>query len=143
MDVVMASARRDDPSQVVDQTGADNVIGTRFVSQADLIALVLGLLVVGSTIGLLTARTPIARRAWGRWLVGFACASVVALAAGGHEYALLVPLAMLAGASAKLARPARSEQPDAANHRAARPLPPSTTVRRRPSPRSRTANIES
>jgi hypothetical protein len=119
---VLIGAGDSDTSPIVDSLGTDQVVSSTHIQQPDLLALVVGLLVVVSTLGLWIVRRETARRRIGWLLVVLAVASVLVLASGGHAYALLVPICLLVGAGSLLVR-------------VHRPKPRgSTAPRRRPSP---------
>ena len=136
VDVFTSSGRASDTTQIVDQLGNDSVVDTKYVSQPDLIALIVGVLVVGAV----GARWFLQGGVWWprlrRLLVALGLASVVVLAVGGHLYAMLVPVCVLVGAGADLIerRPSERDEPTVAP----RPRPrPSQVAARRPSPSPR------
>ena len=105
--------------------------------QLDLFALLLGVLVLAAIASLLSFRSRTSRHRVRALLSALALGSVLVLAFGGHPYALLVPVCLLAGAGGEILRDGGVTQPES---RLAPPEPsqPSQPVAaRRPSPRPR------
>jgi hypothetical protein len=128
---VFAGSGGSDASSIVDRLGKDSVVDSRHVSQPDLIALIVGLLVLVALVGLWAFNGVGMRRWLGRVLVVCALTSVVTLAVGGHMYALLAPVGLLVGGIGHFgARPAL------VTTRRPRPVGPDVIRRGRPRPRT-------
>jgi hypothetical protein len=138
VDVLTASDRSADSSPIVDHLGNDSVVATTHLAQPDLIALVIGLLVIAAAVGLYWSAGEAVRSRLGRLLGALALVSVITLARGGHAYALLIPICLLVGAGGKLARrrPTGQHAPRP-TPRAPRPRPLPASPAPRPSPRPR------
>jgi len=136
VDVFASSGHASDTTQIVDQLGNDSVVDTTYVSQPDLFALIVGLLVATAVVAWWFVPGGVWWPRLRRLLVVLGLTSVVVLAVGGHLYAMLVPVCILVGAGADLIerRPSERDEPVVTPRPRPRPSPVAT---RRPSPSPR------